>query len=90
MAFKYAIDFMKIKKSIPTNIIYFGDSVTEIEVSYNIKEYFHNAYLKTIKFKENPTHKELEKELKIVQTQIDSILPKMKNLSIKYTKKKNE
>ena len=88
LAFKYAIDSMKIKRSIPTNIICLGDSVTEIEASYNIKEYFHNAYLKTIKFKESPTHKELEKELKNVQTQIDSILPKMKNLSIKYTKKK--
>ena len=88
LAFKYAIDSMKIKRSIPTNIICLGDSVTEIEASYNIKEYFHNAYLKTIKFKESPTHKELEKELKLVQTQIDSILPKMKNLSIKYTKKK--
>ena len=88
LAFKYAIDSMKIKRSIPTNIICLGDSVTEIEASYNIKEYFHNAYLKTIKFKESPTHKELGKELKLVQTQIDSILPKMKNLSIKYTKKK--
>lgn len=51
-AFKHAIDSLKIKKNIPTNIICFGDSIIEMEASYNIKEYFNNAYLKTIKFKE--------------------------------------
>ena len=89
-AFKYAINSIKINKNIPTNIICFGDSIIEIEASYNIKEYFPNAYLKTIKFKENPTHTELEKELKIISGQIDSILTNIKNLSIKVTRKKND
>ena len=89
-AFKFAINSIKIDKTIPTNIICFGDSNIEIEASYNIKEHFSNAYLKTIKFKENPTHTELEKELKIISGQIDSILTNMKNLSIKVTRKKNE
>ena len=89
-AFKFAINSIKINKNIPTNIICFGDSNIEIEASYYIKEYFSNAYLKTIKFKENPTHTELEKELKIISVQIDSLLTNMKNLSIKVTKKKNE
>ena len=89
-AFKYAINSIKINKNIPTNIICFGDSIIEIEASYNIKECFPNAYLKTIKFKENPTHTELEKELKIISGQIDSILTNIKNLSIKVTRKKND
>ena len=89
-AFKYAIDSIEIKKNIPTNIICFGDSIIEIEASYNIKEYFSNAYLKTIKFKESPSQLELEKELKIILTQLDSILTNFKNLSIKVTRKKNE
>ena len=89
-AFKFAIDSINIKKNIPTNIVCFGDSIIEIEASYNIKEYFNNAYLKTIKLKESPTQTELEKELKIITTQFDSILTNIKNLSIKVTRKKNE
>ena len=89
-AFKYAIDLIEIKKNIPTNILCFGDSIIEMEASYNIKEYFFNAYLKTIKFKETPSQIELEKELKIILTQLDPILTNFKNLSIKVTRKKNE
>ena len=89
-AFKYALDSIQIKKNIPTNIIVFGDSIIEMEASYNIKEFFSNAYLKTIKFKESPSHTELEKELKIIFSQLDSILTNFKNLSIKVTRKKNE
>ena len=74
-----------------TNIICFGDSIIEIEASYNFKEYFPDSYLKTIKFKESPSHNELEKELKIINSQLDSILSNYnKNLSIKVTRKKNE
>jgi hypothetical protein len=90
MAFKYAIDSVDLQKNIPTNILCFGDSIIEMEASYNIKEYFSNAYLKTIKFKESPTHLELEKELRIISAQLDSILSNIKNLSIKVTKKKIE
>ena len=92
MAFKYALDSINdINKNIPTNIICFGDSIIEMEASYNLKEYFSNAYLKTIKFKESPTHTELEKELKIISTQLDTIMSNNdKNLSIKVTRKKPE
>ncbi len=89
-AFKYALDNLKINKDVPTNIICFGDSVIEMEASYNIKECFSNAYLKTIKFKESPSHTELEKELIIISSQLDSILTNFKNLSIKVTRKKND
>ena len=89
-AFRYALDTITIKRNIPTNIIFFGDSIIEMDSSYNVKECFSNAYLKTIKFKENPSHTELEKELKIIFTQLDSILTNFKNLSIKVTRKKNE
>ena len=89
-AFKYALDTIPIKRNIPTNIIFFGDSIIEMDSSYIVKECFSNAYLKTIKFKENPSHTELEKELKIIFTQLDSILTNFKNLSIKVTRKKNE
>lgn len=89
-AFKYALDTIPIKRNIPTNIIFFGDSIIEMDSSYNVKECFSNAYLKTIKLKESPSHTELEKELIIISSQLDSILTNFKNLSIKVTRKKND
>ena len=68
-AFKYALDIIQIKRNkrnIPTNIIIFGDSIIEMDSSYNVKECFSNAYLKTIKFKENPSHTELEKGINFI------------------------
>ena len=92
VAFKFALDTLDdINKNIITNIICFGDSIIEMEASYNLKEYFPDAYLKTIKFKESPTHNELEKELKIISSQLDSIINNYnKNLSVKVIRKKNE
>ena len=89
-AFQVAIDSLNLKKTLPTNIICFGDSNIEIEASYYLKDKFANAYLKTVKFKENPSHVELEKEIKIIIAQLDLILANIKNLSIKVIKKKND
>ena len=93
MAFKFALDSINnINKNIVTNIICLGDSIIEMEASYYLKECFPNAFLKTIKFKESPTHQELEKELKIISIQLDSIMKNNnhKNLSVKVTRKKND
>lgn len=72
------------------NILSFGDSIIELEASHKLKEIFANAYIKTIKFKENPQPIELFKELKIIIQQFNTILSNMRNLSIKVAKKKNE
>ena len=92
IAFKFALDTLHdINKNIVTNIICLGDSNIEMEASYYLKECFPNAYLKTIKFKESPTHIELQKELKIINIQLDSIINNYnKNLSVKVTRKKND
>jgi len=92
VAFKYALDTINdLNKNIITNIICLGDSIIEMEASYYLKECFPNAYLKTIKFKESPSHADLEKELKIISAQLDSIINNYnKNLSIKVTRKKND
>lgn len=89
-AFKYAMDSINIKRTIPTNIVCFGDSIIEIEATYNIKDIFANAFIKTIKFKESPTLVELEKEIKVILSQFETILAAIKNLSIKVAKKKSE
>jgi hypothetical protein len=92
VAFKFALDTLHdINKNIVTNIICLGDSNIEMEASYYLKEWFPNAYLKTIKFKESPTHIELQKELKIINILLDSIINNYnKNLSVKVTRKKND
>ena len=92
VAFKFALDTLHdINKNIVTNIICLGDSNIEMEASYYLKECFPNAYLKTIKFKESPTHIELQKELKIINIQLDSIINNYnKNLSVKVTRKKSD
>ena len=72
------------------NILCFGDSIIELEATHKLKEYFKNAYIKTIKLKECPQPVELIKELKIILTQFDTILANIRNLSIKVAKKKNE
>ena len=92
VAFKFALDTLHdINKNIVTNIICLGNSNIEMEASYYLKECFPNAYLKTIKFKESPTHIELQKELKIINIQLDSIINNYnKNLSVKVTRKKND
>ena len=92
IAFEYALETLEdINKNIVTNILCMGDSNMEMEAAYYLKECFPNAYLKTIKFKECPTHIELEKELKIINTQFDSIFRDFnKNFGIKVIRKKNE
>ena len=92
IAFEYALETLEdINKNIVTNILCMGDSNMEMEAAYYLKECFPNAYLKTIKFKECPTHIELEKELKIINTQFDSIIRAFnKNFGIKVIRKKNE
>ena len=92
IAFKYALETLDdINKNIVRNILCMGDSNMEMEAAYYLKECFPNAYLKTIKFKECPTHIELEKELKIINTQFDSIIRDFnKNFGIKVIRKKNE
>ena len=92
IAFEYALETLDdINKNIVTNILCMGDSNMEMEAAYYLKECFPNAYLKTIKFKECPTHIELEKELKIINTQFDSIFRDFnKNFGIKVIRKKNE
>ena len=72
------------------NILSFGDSIIELEASQKLKEIFADGYVKTIKFKENPLPMELIKELKIINSQFDTIISNMRNLSIKVAKKKNE
>ena len=78
-------------RNLVTNIICLGDSVIEIEASQILASTFSQAYIKTIKFKEDPKPEELNKQLLLVLDQFNSIYSTVKNLTIKVEKKsKNE
>ena len=87
-AFKYAIESNNINKKLITNIISFGDSIIDLEAIETLKNIFCNAYIKIIKFKENPHTIQLEKQIFIINSQIDYITNKLKNLTLKILKKK--
>lgn len=87
-AFKYTIEKYNINTKKISNIICFGDSYIDLEAIESLRYYFTNAFIKIIKFKECPHYVELEKQIWIVISQLDFIVKKVKNLSLKVSKKK--
>ena len=73
-----------------TNIICSGDSLFEIEAAKILASKFSEAFIKTIKFKENPDLTEVYKQLKLVYMQFNTIHSAVKNLTIRVEKKKNK
>lgn len=88
MAFKYVIESNNINTKIISNIICFGDSHIDLEAMEILRYYFNNGFIKVIKFKENPHLVELEKQIFIVISQLDFIIKKVKNLTLRVSKKK--
>ena len=87
-AFKYAIEKYNINTKIISNIICLGDSYYDLEAIESLRYCFRNAFIKIIKFKECPHIVELEKQIFIVISQLDFIIKKVKNLSLRVSKKK--
>lgn len=55
-----------------------------------MKQYFTNSFLKTVKLKENPHPEELINQLHLILTNIDSIISKPKDLTIKLAKQEKD
>ena len=89
-AYKYIIELYNINTKLVTNLICFGDSLIDLEAIENLKNLFSKAYVKIIKFKECPHPIELEKEVWIATSQLDYIIKKVKNLTLKVSKKKTD
>lgn len=88
MAFLNVLNHLDTK--LVTNLICLGDSIIEIEAAHILASKFSHAYIKTIKFKENPAPMELHKQLTLIVSQFDKIYSSVKNLAIRVEKKKNE
>ena len=83
--------FLNLKKEINpklvTNIICFGDSIIELEAGKTLACKLNEAFVKTIKFKENPEIEDLIKQLNLINEKIGFIYSKAKNLSITIEQK---
>ena len=71
-----------------TNIICLGDSMLEIEAGKFLANCFKEAFIKTVKFKENPKPDELNKQLILVKNQFNAIHSSIKNLTVRVEKRK--
>jgi len=85
------LTFLKILKIIDTklltNFICLGDSLIEMEAAHIFASKFTNIFIKTVKFRENPTPEELFKQLQLILDQYDNIFSSVKNLTIKIERK---
>ncbi len=83
--------FLKITKifdtDLLTNLICLGDSLIEMEAAHILASKFKQVYIKTVKFRENPSPEELYKQLQLILDQFDQIFSAVKNLTIKVERK---
>ena len=83
--------FLSLRKNINTNlvtnIICFGDSLIELEAVKLLASKLNECFIKRIKFKQNPEIEDLIKQLNLVNSKIDYIYSKAKNLSITIEQK---
>ena len=71
-----------------TNIICLGDSMLEFETGKILAKFFKEAFIKTVKFKEDPKIDELNKQLILVKNQFNAIHSSIKNLTVRVEKRK--
>ena len=80
----------QVNKDLITNLICIGDSIIEIDAAHAIAKMFRHVYIKTVKFKENPSPMELHKQLALILGQFDKVCSAVKNMAIRVEKKKSE
>ena len=78
----------KMNTKLVTNIICIGDSSFEMEAGKVLAKKFQQAFVKTVKFRENPKPEELHSQLVLVANQFNSIYAAVKSLTIRVEKKK--
>ena len=80
----------KLNIKLVTNIICIGDSLFEMEAGRIMAAQFKEAFIKTVKFREQPKVDELIKQLKLVVNQFDTIYSTAKSLTIRVEKRKKQ
>lgn len=77
-------------KEIITNIVAVGDSQIEIDAASSLQLLFKEAYVKTVKLKEQPNLVELTKQVELILSQFEEICSCAKNLTIRLQKVQDE
>eukprot|EP00357_Protocruzia_adherens_P036597 CAMPEP_0115040222 /NCGR_PEP_ID=MMETSP0216-20121206/44657_1 /TAXON_ID=223996 /ORGANISM="Protocruzia adherens, Strain Boccale" /LENGTH=341 /DNA_ID=CAMNT_0002421335 /DNA_START=148 /DNA_END=1173 /DNA_ORIENTATION=+ len=70
-----------------TNLVALGDSNYEIDAAHHLAKRFESAFIKTIKFRENPRPDELVKQLDLVCSKFENICLSVRNLTIRLERK---
>jgi hypothetical protein len=73
-----------------TNLLALGDNMFEIEAAYILGATFKSAFIKTVKFRNSPSTRELIKLLKLVNQQFELICNSPKNLTVRLLKQSKE
>lgn len=73
-----------------TNLVALGDNVFEIEAAYILGASFKNAFIKTVKFRQSPSTRELIKQIRLVSQQFELICYSPKNLTVRLLKQTKE
>lgn len=83
--------FLKIAeifdKNLITNLICLGDSYIEMDAAQYLYSKFSKAYIKTLKFKENPNLDDLIKQITLIIEKFLFIISSIKNLTIRVERK---
>eukprot|EP00831_Metopus_contortus_P066587 TRINITY_DN5939_c0_g1_i1.p1 TRINITY_DN5939_c0_g1~~TRINITY_DN5939_c0_g1_i1.p1 ORF type:complete len:357 (-),score=65.06 TRINITY_DN5939_c0_g1_i1:23-1093(-) len=83
--------FLNVEKKLLseaiTNIVALGDSHVEMVAAHHLASRFKCAFIKTVKFRENPTPQELVKQLNLVIQKFPQISGNPKNLTIRLERK---
>jgi len=87
LAFLETLKYMNT--NLITNLICFGDSSIEMEAAQYLFDHFSKAFIKTVKFKEDPKPDECIKQLQLVLEQFPKICAAIKNLTIRVEKKEH-
>jgi len=76
----------ELRGRIVTNLISLGDSNFEVRAAHVLRREFKSSFIKTIKFRENPTPEELLKQLELVKQQFQRIALTARCLKISLNK----
>ena len=83
--------FMKLaeeyNRDLIMNIICVGDSNSEIEAAQKMGGMFREAYVKTIKFREDPKIEQIIKQLNLIYGQFNSIYKEVRSITTRIEKK---
>ena len=67
---------------LPSNIISIGDNFGELEAGRDLEKKFKKSFIKTIKFKKDPTIEDLIYQLSIVNEKFDYLCETCKNWNV--------